>query len=97
MMGKESYLVLLTRFDESPESILGFRMCLKLAKEGHHVYVTTTSAGPQLDVETQKAKQLTEIFNGQVEFNNHNFVGMRHLHQNGFSNVMNSTLVSCQS
>ena len=66
-MGKESYLVLLTRFDESPESILGFRMCLKLAREGHHVYVTTTSAGPQLDVETQKAKQLTEIINGQVE------------------------------
>ena len=67
LLPSKKVLVLLTTFSESQESILGYQVCLKLVKEGHHVYVTTTCTGRQLDAETVKARQLTEIYDGQIE------------------------------
>ena len=67
MMDQEGYLVPLTTFCESPESIPGYHLCINLVRKGHHVYVTTTSTGSQFDAETQKAKQLTQMYDGQIE------------------------------
>ena len=67
LLPSKKVLVLLTTFSESPDSILGYHVCLKLVKEGHHVCVTTTSVGRQLDAEAVKARQLTQIYDGQIE------------------------------
>ena len=40
---------------------------MKLTEKGHYVYVTTTSTGKQLDAEIQKARQLTKVYDGQIE------------------------------
>ena len=60
-------LVLLYRFIESQESLLGYQLCMKLAKEGHHLYVTTTSPkGGWLTKEIQNAKKITEESKGSI-------------------------------
>ena len=59
-------LILLYRFSESHETLLGYQLCLKLVKEGHHLYVTTTSTGGWLKAEIQKAEQLTEDSDGSI-------------------------------
>ena len=60
-------LVLMSTFSECEESLPAFLLTLKLAKIGHHVYVTTTSTDHQLDEETKKARQLTEVYDGHIE------------------------------
>ena len=60
-------LVLLSRFSESPESLPAFLLCIKLVKKGHHVYVTTTTMGKDLIAEFERAKQLTEEYDGSIE------------------------------
>ena len=62
-----NYLVLATRFNESPESLPAYLLCTKLAKEGHHVSVTTTSTDEDSKVEFQRAKQLTEEHKGTIQ------------------------------
>ena len=59
-------LILLYRFNESQECLLGYLLCLKLVKRGHHIYVTTTSTGDWLKTEIQKAEQLTEDSVGSI-------------------------------
>ena len=60
-------LVLLYRFIESQESLLGYQLCKKLVKEGHHLYVTTTSRkGGWLTKEIQNAKRITEKSEGSI-------------------------------
>ena len=66
MENKSIILVLLYRFSESQESLLGYQLCWKLVKEGHHIYVTTTSTGGWLKAEIQKAEQLTEDSEGSI-------------------------------
>ena len=53
-------LVLLYKFDESQESLLGFQLCRRLVQDGHDLLVTTTSTANWLEEEKQRAKQLTE-------------------------------------
>ena len=60
-------LVLLYKFSESGESLLGYQLCLKLVKEGHHLYVTTTSTkGGWLKKEIEDAKRITETSKGSI-------------------------------
>ena len=60
-------LILLYKFSESQESLLGYQLCQKLVKEGHHLYVTTTSPkGGWLTKEIQNAKRITEKSKGSI-------------------------------
>ena len=60
-------LVLLYQFSESQESLLGYQLCLKLVKEGHHLYVTTTSPKDEcLRTEIENAKRITETSKGSI-------------------------------
>ena len=52
-------LVLLNKFCESQDSILGLTICKTLAKEGHKMYVTTTSTGEELENERSKANAIS--------------------------------------
>ena len=62
----KSILVLLHKFNEAKESCLGFQLCQKLVKEGHHLLVSTTASGDELKAEIQKAKQLTDHSPGSI-------------------------------
>ena len=59
-------LVLLTRFSDSRESIVGFLLCQKLAEQGYQLYVTTTSTGEILKREIQKANVISTRAKGSV-------------------------------
>ena len=59
-------LVLLYRFDESQESLLGFQLCQRLVNEGHDLLVTTTSSGHWLEKENLRAKELSESTSGSI-------------------------------
>ena len=60
-------LVLLYRFNESPDSIAGYKLCETLVKEGHDLLVTsTTPEGPLRDIEIKKAEELTKEFVGRI-------------------------------
>ena len=59
-------LVLLYKFSESPDSLLGFQLCLQLVKQGHDLYVTTTSTVRRLESEIAKAKELTMNYPGSI-------------------------------
>ena len=59
-------LVLLPNLNESEESILGFSLCRKLAKEGDHVYVTTTSTGEVLQQEIEKVTKISSKSKGSI-------------------------------
>ena len=60
-------LVFLYRFIESQESLLGYQLCKKLVKEGHHLYVTTTSPkGGWLTKEIQNAERISENSKGSI-------------------------------
>ena len=63
---KTSILVLLHKFNEGPESCLGFQLCQKLVKEGHHLLVSTTASGDELESEIKKAKWLTDNSQGSI-------------------------------
>ena len=60
-------LVLLSRFSECEESLPAVLLTTALAKRGHHVYVTTTATGPQLEAEMEKSWELTEKYIGGIE------------------------------
>ena len=60
-------LVLLSTFNESPESLPAYLLCMKLVKKGHHVYVTTTSTGDELNAELKRAKELSLKYEGKIE------------------------------
>ena len=59
-------LVLLYRFSESQESLLGYELCKRLVQEGHDLLVTTTSTAKWLENEIQRAKELTETSPGSI-------------------------------
>ena len=60
-------LVLSSYFHECEESLPEFLLCARLAKMGHHVYVTTVAAGSHLEAEVEKVKQLNEKYIGRIE------------------------------
>ena len=62
----KSVLVLLHKFNEAHENCLGFQLCQKLVKEGHHLLVSTTASGDELQSEIQKAKWLTNNSPGSI-------------------------------
>ena len=59
-------LVLLYKFEESQESLLGFQLCRRLVQEGHDLLVTTTSTEECLKNEVQRAKELSESTPGSI-------------------------------
>ena len=60
-------LVLLYRFSESPDSLVGYKLCQVLAKQGEKLLVTTTTPrGPLLECEVQKAQELTKELRGSI-------------------------------
>ena len=59
-------LVLLSRFDDSDESIVGYTLCKTLAEEGSELYVTTTSTGEDLRREWEKAEEISTRSNGSI-------------------------------
>ena len=59
-------LVLLNKFSESPDSLLGYQLCLQLVKQGHRLYVTTTSTAKWLKSEIAKAEELTDNNRGSI-------------------------------
>ena len=60
-------LVLLYSFDESEDSILGYRFCQKLLREGHDLVVTTTTpANRGLQEEREAAKRMKEKWGKSV-------------------------------
>ena len=60
-------LVLLYRFCESQDSIVGFRLCEKLAQDGHEVLVTSTSSHKERLDEIKVAKHITEQYIGSIK------------------------------
>ena len=61
-------LILQYAFNESEDSILGYRLCHKLAEEGHRLLVTTTTpVGNPLMLEHLKAKQLSDELKGSIK------------------------------
>ena len=60
-------LVLLYRFCESQDSIVGFRLCEKLAQDGHEVLVTSTSSHKERLDEIKVAKHITEQYTGSIK------------------------------
>ena len=59
-------LVLLYRFCESLDSIIGYKLCEQLVHEGHDVLVTTTSKADQREAEKEAAQGMTELYKGSI-------------------------------
>ena len=59
-------LVLLYRFNESEDSILGYRLCKKLVQEGHKLLVTTTANKEEVKLEEETARELSEKYKGSI-------------------------------
>ena len=53
-------LILLQRFCEKQESVLGYHLCRKLIEDGNNLYVTTTSTGEELESEKRCAEEITK-------------------------------------
>ena len=62
----EQILVVLPRFSGSPESVLGYQLCLQLVQQGLKLCVTTTSTGKCFEAETKTAEELTTKFPGSI-------------------------------
>ena len=60
-------LVLLYKFSESPDSLLGYQLCLELVKQGYDLYVTTTSTAKWLKSENAKAEELSGNYPGSIK------------------------------
>ena len=58
-------LVLLYRFCESLDSLIGYKLCQKLVHEGHHLCVTTTARSEE-KAEIRAAEHMSENANGLV-------------------------------
>ena len=59
-------LVLLSSFNNSEESLVGFTLCRKLAEEGSQLYVTTTSTGDILQREIEKIDENNSKSKGDI-------------------------------
>ena len=59
-------LVLLYKFSESVETLIGYQLCKKLVQNGEDIYVTTTSTGMRLKAEIQNARNMTKKFSGSI-------------------------------
>ena len=59
-------LVLLYRFCESQDSLIGYRLCQILLEKGYDLYATTTAQGEQLKNEQKTAEQLNAKGRGKV-------------------------------
>ena len=59
-------LVLLYRFCESQDSLIGYRLCQQLGEDGYDLLVTTTAKGENLENEQKAAKQMSEKWKGKV-------------------------------
>ena len=59
-------LVLLYRFNESPESLPGYILCQKLIQWGHDLLVTSTAGTDELKEEKQAARLMAEKWRGSV-------------------------------
>ena len=68
-------LVLLTRFCESGDSVVGYQLCQALAKQGHDLYVTTISTGKKLEAEMKNAEEVNMSEKGNVTLLNPDFYG----------------------
>ena len=59
-------LVLLYRFSESEDSILGYRLCKKLVQEGHHLLVTITAKHEEIRGEEESARTMSQKYMGKI-------------------------------
>ena len=59
-------LVFLNKFSESQDSIIGYRLCEKLAEEGFDLLVTSTSKKKEKRSEIQAARRMTKTLTGSV-------------------------------
>ena len=59
-------LVLLYKFSESQDSIIGYRLCEKLVEEGFDLLVTSTSKNEEKQAEVEAARCMTETLTGNV-------------------------------
>ena len=59
-------LLLLTRFWEAEDSLLGYKLCKKLVQDGHDVLVTTTARRDKLNSELVAAEELSAKWKGSV-------------------------------
>ena len=59
-------LVLLYKFSESQDSIIGYKLCEKLVEEGFDLLVTSTSRNEERQAETVAARRMTEKLAGSV-------------------------------
>ena len=82
-------LAVLPKFSESPDSLLGYQLCLQLVKQGHELYVTTTSIAKRFELESKTAKDVTEKFQGSIKLVQAQGVDLDHpdLHTDSFENL----------
>ena len=59
-------LVLLYRFSESVDTLIGYQLCQRLVQNGRDIYVTTTSTGKWLNAEIQNARDMTKKSSGSI-------------------------------
>ena len=59
-------LVLLYKFSEYQDSIIGYRLCEKLVEEGFNLWVTSTSSDEEKQAEIEAARRMTESLAGSV-------------------------------
>ena len=66
-MEPQKILVLLYKFCESPDSIIGYKLCEKLVQEGYDVLVTSTSASKAREAEKKAAESMTKSLDGSIQ------------------------------
>ena len=66
MKSLKMILVLLYKFSESQDSIIGYRLCEKLVEEGYDLLVTSTSRDEEKQAETESARYMSETLAGSV-------------------------------
>ena len=82
-------LVLLPRFSECAESLLGFQLCLQLVKLGYELYVTTTSTVKRFESESKTANDVSGKFEGSITLIQAQGVDLDQpdLHSSGFESL----------
>ena len=66
MKSVKMILVLLYKFSESHDSIIGYKVCEKLVEEGFDLLVTSTSKNEEKQTEIEAAMRMTETLTGSV-------------------------------
>ena len=64
---QKTFLVLLYRFSECQDSILGYKLCQKLAQEGHNLFVTSTAGKEELKKEMEDAERISSKCKGSIK------------------------------